>query len=730
MAYRLLSTLFWACVAAAAGRGNEQLNVAPNGSFEAELKRSGGWLPFGVVPETGDHGIAIVNDVSRTGSRSLRISPGPAGIVEGTEFFADDNGGEGSRVVQRAGGVRGARSFAMRLDRDLDFVDARIWIRRPPASSATFSVVWTTRQRRRPVVEIGRNSVNRATRADRGWDLFELRAAVPRGAHQIQLHIETEATEPIYVDDVHLSLRRRPRLQLLVDQLGYGTRSFTKRVVLQSSTELADVPAARVVDLQTSEPVLTITWLAKGYLPTWDRYHWTADFSQLRRPGKYVIVLENGREATRSDPFAIGDGLLDRHAAELAYRFYHYQRCGIEVPGFHAACHLDDARLPDGSWKDLTGGWHDAGDYNKYIGLTPEAVSALVFAYHSKSEMFDGWDRDGNGRADILDEAWWGARFVRKMLNVDSLDLRESIFSGYRYWGPPEKETDNRPGTDDDRPVRQGKGNPTHCVAAFALLGKYLADDTVESPRTAKVGREYIDIARRMYEKWGGGMQSLIALYEATGDERHRRVARHRAEELLSQQGGQSVVGFRELARFTIAFPDDPLVDRIQPLAIRRVAELQARCDDRFGVLQIEVDHGCLAYCRPYGDVNDWYVGETSSRLDGAVDGLLAAGLGQASGRSIAEDQVHWLLGRNALGVSMVEGVGDRFLPQYHHRYNAIEGNPRGAVPGALINGFIRAWPAVDRPWLDLLPEPNADYHCNEPWLLHNNRWLTLIALW
>jgi hypothetical protein len=27
-------------------------------------------------------------------------------------------------------------------------------------------------------------------------------------------------------------------------------------------------------------------------------------------------------------------------------------------------------------------------------------------------------------------------------------------------------------------------------------------------------------------------------------------------------------------------------------------------------------------------------------------------------------------------------------------------------------------------------PEPDADYHCNEPWLLQNNRWLILIALW
>jgi len=77
-----------------------------------------------------------------------------------------------------------------------------------------------------------------------------------------------------------------------------------------------------------------------------------------------------------------------------------------------------------------------------------------------------------------------------------------------------------------------------------------------------------------------------------------------------------------------------------------------------------------------------------------------------------------------------MDGIGSVFVPQYHHRYNAIPGNPRGAVPGAIINGITRAWPDHDRPWLDMHPEPNADYQANEPWLPHNNRWLFLIAIW
>ena len=46
----------------------------------------------------------------------------------------------------------------------------------------------------------------------------------------------------------------------------------------------------------------------------------------------------------------------------LAVGYYRYQRCGVEVPGVHPACHLDDARRRDnGQHVDQVGGWHDAG---------------------------------------------------------------------------------------------------------------------------------------------------------------------------------------------------------------------------------------------------------------------------------------------------------------------------------------------------------------------------------
>jgi len=738
----VLRRLLWilgVCLLPVAGTldANDERNVAPNPGFEIPSTGLTGWYPVGVWQENSPYGLAIDPGIARSGQRSLKITPGPAGLAPGVVFYPSHNGGEGHRPSDMPGAVRGARTFAMRLEPGMTRIAASAWVRKPNNASASVSFVWTTRKDRKPAIEISRRSSTQITRSENGWNLYELVAERPAAADRVQFVVETDSSEPIHLDDVQLQFHLAPHVELLVDQLGYEPSSSAKTVFLQSTTPLENVAPARLLDVGTGRIVKQLEWRAFGYLPTWDRYYWRADLSAFRRPGRYRIEMSQGQETIASPAFILGENLLIDHTAQPGYRFYYYQRCGCEIPGFHAACHLDDAKLPDGTRRDLTGGWHDAGDYNKYNGLTPEAVDMLAYAYQQKPELFDRWDEDKNSRADILDEALWGARFVRKMLDEDRLQLLNAVFSGYRYWGPPEKETDNRPGTSDDRPVQAGEGDLSHCGAGFAILGHALvsAAPRRQIPSALKAtdtqfGRELIALAERLYDKTGGGIDRLVPLYAATGNKRYRQAAEKRARELLNSQNGQRVVGFCELAKYALAFPGDDLAAAIRPLAARRVAELAELCDPLFGIACQQDSSGQFIYFRPYNDVNDWYVGDTSLRLDAAIDALYAARLGAPDGKTIAERQIHWLLGCNPFGISYMEGTGSHFVPGYHHRYNAIAGNPRGAVPGALINGMIRPWPHVDRPWLDLHPEPNADYHSNEPWLLHNNRWLQLIALW
>jgi Glycosyl hydrolase family 9/Cellulase N-terminal ig-like domain len=704
------------------GAEGEKMNVAPNPSFEDDLTDIqtnvcvfGGWFPIGVVTEDGQSEIRIVEDQRRTGKRSLRVTPNST-AVKGTRYYSQYNGGEEVRKNVTRAGVRGTRTLAFRLDQDILSCDASVWIKKAPDQEITLKAIWYTRRDRVPFIKMGEQAITGPDENKDGWYRYSLHAMRPHMTRQVQIALETDDASPFYVDDVEIRFNRAPHADILVDQLGYETESDAKGILLQSSVPLRRPSTSfSLVDLESMEKVFTGNWKALGYYRQWDLHHWEGDFSAFRKPGRYVAETIIDRAACYSPPFEIADDLLVSKTSELAYRFFTYQRCGTAVPGFHAACHLDDARTEDGGHRDLAGGWHDAGDYNKYNGYTPESVYALVLAYDRRSDFFDQFDRDGNGTADILDEAAWGAAFLKKCLNPETLELVNTVSSGYGYWGRPEDETDNKPGTGDERLVRAGKGNVSACTPGFALLGKYMP--------------EYRALAKRLYQKHGGDMSTILALESATGESTYRQAAKKRAEQLLENAGNGSA-GFRELAEYAIAFPEDTQVAAIKAIAKVRLDEIKPICSNRFRITRRRDEDGEFIFFRHYRDVNNWYVGESRELLDTAYEGILLDRLGFEEGRSIAENQVHWVLGRNPYGVSTMESVGSVFVPQCHHRYNAIPGNPRGAVPGAVLNGITRVWPDQDRPWLDMHPEPNADYHPNEPWLPHNNRWLFLVSVW
>ena len=699
----------------------EKMNVAPNPSFENNLTGIetnvcvfGGWFPLGVVTDDGRSEIRIVAEHARTGKHALRVTPN-SNTVEGTRYYSQYNGGEEVRQNVTRPGVRGARTLAFRLDQDIVSCDASLWIRKAPDQKITLKAIWYTRRNRTPFIKMSEQSIAEPTENQDGWYRYALHAMRPHMARQVQIAIETEDdSSPLHIDDVEIYFNRAPHTDILVDQLGYEAASDAKGILLQSSVPLRQPPASfSLVDLESQEKVFSGKWKELDYYRQWDLYHWEGDVSAFKKLGRYVVETVIDESPCYSPPFEIADDLIVSRTSELAYRFFYYQRCGVAVPGFHAACHLDDARTEDGTQKNLTGGWHDAGDYNKYNGYTPESVYALALAYERRPDFFDRFDRDGNSQADILDEAAWGAAFLRRCLNPETLELVGTISSGYGYWGKPDDETDNRPGTGDERPVRPGQGSASACTAGFALLGKHLP--------------EYLALAERLYQKHGGDMATMLALYDATEEASYRATAEKRAAQLLENN---SMAGFRELAEFARAFPDDARVGAIRSIGKRRLEEIKLLCANRFGITRRRDTDGKFIFFRHYRDVNNWYVGESRELLDMAYEGVLLDGLGCAEGRAIAENQVHWILGRNPYGVSTMDGVGSIFVPQYHHRYNALPGNPRGAVPGAVLNGITRAWPDQDRPWLDMHPEPNADYQPNEPWLPHNNRWLFLVSIW
>jgi hypothetical protein len=181
-----------------------------------------------------------------------------------------------------------------------------------------------------------------------------------------------------------------PGTHVLVNQVGYDSGA-PKRLLLQTDAglperfEILDASGAPVFE----GPLLPQGRIVGAYHTDWGYTYATGDFSTLDTTGAgFRARAKRGEETFLSPPFAIGPDLLWNETAMYAVAFFYYQRCGFEVPGFHKACHLDDAVGPDRKTQyDLRGGWHDAGDYNKYQNA-PYGY-ALARAYGWRRAAFD-----------------------------------------------------------------------------------------------------------------------------------------------------------------------------------------------------------------------------------------------------------------------------------------------------------------------------------------------------
>lgn len=137
---------------------------------------------------------------------------------------------------------------------------------------------------------------------------------------------------------------------------------------------------------------------------------WQADFSAFQTPGSYQIETD----FQISPPFAIRERLYDRVLAGHL-TFLRAQRCGCEVFGVHAACHLDDGFLDrDGSSWPVTGGWHDAGDFRKWLAFTQQHLFALAtMLEHASGPLARG----GVDPQLLREEITWGNRFFHGMID-------------------------------------------------------------------------------------------------------------------------------------------------------------------------------------------------------------------------------------------------------------------------------------------------------------------------
>ncbi len=188
---------------------------------------------------------------------------------------------------------------------------------------------------------------------------------------------------------------------------------------------------------------------------------WWFDFSALQTPGTYAIV--DSAASIVSQDFRIADDVY-HEAARHAVRAFYYQRCGTPKDSAYAGsdwadpapCHvgpLQDLACRSilnptaGSEQDLSGGWHDAGDYNKYMNYTAPAVHGLLEAYELAPLAWGddfGIPESGNGVPDLLDEIRVELLWALRMQQPDGSLLHKVSTAGIGGASPPSQDAPQR----------------------------------------------------------------------------------------------------------------------------------------------------------------------------------------------------------------------------------------------------------------------------------------------
>ncbi len=190
---------------------------------------------------------------------------------------------------------------------------------------------------------------------------------------------------------------------------------------------------------------------------------WHFDFSKLDKPGEYYILDISKQK--KSYNFLVADDVYNE-VLKQAVRTFFYQRVGFAKDTVYAgeawadgASHIGDqqdlncrsffAQDDTSTERDVSGGWYDAGDYNKYTSWTANYVVELMKAYKENPKVWgDDYNipESGNGVPDLLDEIKWGTDHLLRLQQANGSvlsivdewhDSPPSAATGPSFYGPP-----------------------------------------------------------------------------------------------------------------------------------------------------------------------------------------------------------------------------------------------------------------------------------------------------
>jgi endoglucanase len=488
---------------------------------------------------------------------------------------------------------------------------------------------------------------------------------------------------------------------LMVNQAGYLPRGQK----LFFSTAAAD--SFRIVDAASGDAVysgrLSVSKLNDAAT---GMNLYKGDFSALQKAGTYRVMLSSSSDA--SFPFTIADTVYEPVFRKALKGFY-YQRCGVALPAVsagayaRAACHLSDgvfhATAESTGTRAAAGGWHDAGDFGKYVVNAGVTAGTLLLSYELFPSRFAADDlgipESGNGVPDLLDEVRYELAWMLKMQHSTGgvfCKLTRAQFEGFVM---PSADNTTRyiyqissAATGDFAAVCARASrvyrafDPAFadtCLAAARRAWTYLKAHPAivptggfKNPSGTATG-EYGDSNDLDERLW-----AAAELFAATGESQFHTYysVNYNSGALVAQT--MSWGNVRTMAHLAYLYAPQAMGSAAVKTELR-----QSMTDYAAALVSQAGAEGFRVAIHP----GEYAWGSNSEVLNRSIVLILASRESASpSMLGAAQSQLDYILGANAHNLSFVTGVGAHHVMTPHHRTSASDGVTE-PVPGLLAGG-------------------------------------------
>jgi endoglucanase len=393
-------------------------------------------------------------------------------------------------------------------------------------------------------------------------------------------------------------------------------------------------------------------------------------------------------------------------------RSYYGQRCGMAVnlapdsPAFkHPVCHAVAGFHPSSgriAGRAPTGGWHDAGDYGRYVVNSGISTGTLLWAWEMYPDRLRELDlaipESGNAVPDFLDEVRWNLEWMLAMQDADGGVWHKQTSVSFPAMVMPEADQSMQYVIGTGAAPYKSTCATADFAATMAIAARvYVPFDEgfAAKARTAALGA-WQWISANPSVQFRNPMGVVTGEYGDANCSDERLWA---AAEIWRTTGdtsiGQWFVPRGDQAVGAIHSSDPPNWQNVGALGAWSYA-LSARGEaglvDRIRAKSVAAADSIVERARNHGyriplDADDYVWGSNGVAANYGLQLLVADALApNAAYRERALDIVHYLLGRNGHAMSFVTGVGTRAPQHPHHRPSAGDGVAE-PWPGLLVGG-------------------------------------------